>query len=77
MTIFDIQVRWSLGHTGIIGNEAADRLANAEAKAPSQPYGIAAEPTASGAALVGPNTDLNVGLVPAMGTTLSNYKDTN
>jgi ribonuclease HI len=48
MAVFNIQVRWSPGHTGIIGNEAADRLADAEAKAPSQPYGMAVEPTASG-----------------------------
>ncbi|KAF7572499.1 hypothetical protein PtrM4_074040 [Pyrenophora tritici-repentis] len=47
MAVFNIQVRWSPGHTRIIGNEAADRLADAEAKAPSQPYGMAAEPTAS------------------------------
>jgi ribonuclease HI len=48
MAVFNIQARWSPGHTGIIRNEAADRLADAEAKAPSQPYGMAAEPTASG-----------------------------
>jgi hypothetical protein len=47
MAVFNIQVRWSLGHTGIIRNEAADRLANAKAKAPSQPYSMAAELTAS------------------------------
>jgi hypothetical protein len=48
MAVFNIQVGWSPDHTGIIGNEAADRLADAKAKAPSQPYGMAAEPTASG-----------------------------
>ena len=52
MAVFNIQVRWSPGHTGIIGNEAADRLADAEAKAPSQPYGMAAESTASRVRLI-------------------------
>jgi hypothetical protein len=36
------------GHTGIIGNEEADRLADAEAKTPSQPTRLANQPTASG-----------------------------
>jgi hypothetical protein len=59
MAVFNIQVRWSLGHSRIIRNEAADRLADAEAKAPSQPYGMAAEPTALGVRLIA-KTLLNV-----------------
>jgi hypothetical protein len=38
----------SLGHTGIVGNEEADRLADLEAKSPSSPIGRAGYPTASG-----------------------------
>jgi ribonuclease HI len=53
MAAFNIQVRWSPGHTEITGNEAADRLADAEAKAHSQPYGMASEPTASGVCSIG------------------------
>jgi len=48
MAAFNIQMRWSPGHTRITGNEVADRLADAEARAPSQPYGMASEPTTSG-----------------------------
>lgn len=46
MGIRDIGVRWSPGHCGIEGNEAADRLADQGAS--SEPEGMAAIPTASG-----------------------------
>jgi ribonuclease HI len=48
MEVFDIQIRWSPGHTGIVGNEEADCLADLEAKSPSIPMGHAGYPTASG-----------------------------
>ena len=48
MEACNVQVRWSPGHTGIIGNEMADTLADDEAKNPSRPMGAANEPTASG-----------------------------
>ncbi len=44
----DITIKWAPGHQGIEGNEAADRLANLEAKHPSAPAGKAATPTLSG-----------------------------
>ena len=34
MQVFDIRIRWSPGHTGIEGNEAADQLANTGALTP-------------------------------------------
>ncbi|KAH9859187.1 hypothetical protein J1614_012264 [Plenodomus biglobosus] len=48
METYHIQVRWSPGHEGIIGNEEADSLADAEARNPSPPYGMARHPTTSG-----------------------------
>jgi hypothetical protein len=48
MEVFNIQIRWSPGHTGIVGNEEADCLADLEAKSPSSPIGHAGYPTASG-----------------------------
>ncbi|KAH9876385.1 hypothetical protein J1614_003864 [Plenodomus biglobosus] len=48
METYSIQVRWSPGHEGIIGNEEADSLAEAEARNPSPPYGMARHPTTSG-----------------------------
>jgi ribonuclease HI len=34
MQIHDVRIRWSPGHTGIEGNEAADRLADLGALQP-------------------------------------------
>ena len=48
MEIWDIHTKWCPGHTGILGNEEADSLADREAKDPSAPFGIAANPTVSG-----------------------------
>ena len=48
MGIWDISVRWAPGHTGIEGNEAADALAEAEARNPQEPEGMASQPTISG-----------------------------
>lgn len=47
-TMPNVEVRWAPGHTDIEGNEAADNLADAEAKEPSTPFGLAAQPTVSG-----------------------------
>lgn len=48
MEVFDVQIRWAPGHTGITGNEEADSLAEAEAKDPSPPTGHATDATVSG-----------------------------
>lgn len=48
MEIFNISIKWSPGHQGILGNETADALADRAAKSATSPYGKAAEPTASG-----------------------------
>ncbi|KAI0999179.1 hypothetical protein K3495_g9015, partial [Podosphaera aphanis] len=44
----DIQVKWSPGHTGIIGNEAADKLADMGALQGGMDAELAARPTFSG-----------------------------
>lgn len=43
-----VQVKWSPGHTGIEGNEAADKLADSGALVDAWDAGFAARPTASG-----------------------------
>jgi hypothetical protein len=47
MQVFDVRIRWSPGHTGIEGNEAANRLADLGTAAPCD-LGMASEPTVSG-----------------------------
>ena len=48
METHDVSIKWTPGHSGIEGNEAADKLANLEASQPSPPTGKAAMPTLSG-----------------------------
>jgi ribonuclease HI len=48
METHDVRIRWSPGHTGIEGNEAADELANLGAMKPEWDTGLASEPTVSG-----------------------------
>jgi ribonuclease HI len=48
MEVFNIQIRWFLGHTGIVGNEEANRLADLEAKSSSSSIRHACYLTASG-----------------------------
>ena len=48
MRTHNVGVRWAPGHTGIEGNEAADKLANLGALIPEWDDGLAAEPTVSG-----------------------------
>ena len=48
METHSISIKWAPGHLGIEGNEAADRLADLEARQPSCPTGKAATPTLSG-----------------------------
>jgi len=48
MQTHDIRVKWSPGHTGIEGNEAADKLADLGAAKQRCDEGLASEPTVSG-----------------------------
>ena len=48
METHDVSIKWAPGHSGIEGNEIADRLADLEASHPSYPTGKAAMPTLSG-----------------------------
>ena len=48
MQSHDIQVRWAPGHTGIKGNEAADKLADLGAATEEWDAAMASEPTISG-----------------------------
>ena len=48
METHNIQARWAPGHTGIEGNEAADKLADLGAKQILWDSGLPSEPTASG-----------------------------
>jgi hypothetical protein len=48
MEVYNIQVKWALGHTGIVGNEAADALADLGAGETPPQHGDAAAPTISG-----------------------------
>jgi ribonuclease HI len=48
MEAHDIRIRWSPGHTGIEGNEAADTLAKQAAMKNDPPTGEATQPTVSG-----------------------------
>lgn len=44
----NVKIKWSPGHTGILGNEAADKLADKGALSGACDEGLAAEPTYSG-----------------------------
>lgn len=48
MAAYDIHVKWSPGHTGIEGNEAADMLADIGAHHPQPTAGPQSKPTVSG-----------------------------
>ncbi|CZS92438.1 uncharacterized protein RAG0_02957 [Rhynchosporium agropyri] len=48
MAVYDISVRWSPGHTGIEGNEAADGYADVGCREPRWDGGPAGQPTVSG-----------------------------
>ena len=48
MQTHNVSVKWAPGHTGIEGNEAADKLADLGASTPQWDAGLASEPTVSG-----------------------------
>ena len=48
MEVYDIKVKWDSGHTGITGNEEADKFEDSEARNLSTPKGAAQHPTVSG-----------------------------
>jgi hypothetical protein len=48
MQTHNVRVRWAPGHTGIEGNEAADKLADLGAITQDWDTGLASEPTVSG-----------------------------
>ena len=48
MLTHNVGIKWSPGHTGIKGNEAADRLADQGAMEPLWDSGLASEPTITG-----------------------------
>ena len=48
MQTHDIRIRWALGHMGIKGNKAADKLADLGAATDKWDAAIASEPTVSG-----------------------------
>ncbi len=48
MQSHDVRVRWAPGHTGIKGNEAADKLADLGAATDEWDAAMASEPTISG-----------------------------
>lgn len=48
MQTYNVKIRWAPGHTGIEGNEAADRLADLGAAVEHWDSGLASEPTVSG-----------------------------
>ena len=48
MQIHDVRIKWAPGHTGIEGNEAADKLADLGAMKEDWDTGLASKPTVSG-----------------------------
>ena len=48
MQSYNVSIKWSPGHTGIEGNEAADKLADLGALKPDWDAGLSSEPTVSG-----------------------------